>query len=103
MTFVKAERLPGEPIIITTYRGFVTVEDVRQSTRATVRLAAKIQGHVYAIRDVRNSTSSFTEVLNIVREQAVKDDGTITDPNLSVVLVGTSAMAKLFIDAIHQI
>jgi hypothetical protein len=102
MAFIKALQLPEEPIIIATYDGFVTAADIREGAAAIAQLAEKIEGRVYAIADIHSTTSSFAEVLEILRDQSKGAEGTTTDPRLIVVLVGSTAMGKLFVDAIRQ-
>jgi hypothetical protein len=49
MAFLKAEKLPGEPIIISTYTGFVNAQDIREGVVEIARLSQTIEGRVYAI------------------------------------------------------
>jgi hypothetical protein len=102
MTFVKSERLTNEPIIVNTYDGFVTAEDIRQGALAVAEHARQIEGNVYVIGDIHTTTSSFAEVLEILRDQSRGGEGTTTDPRVQVVLVGNTAMGKLFVDAMRQ-
>jgi hypothetical protein len=102
MAFLKAEKLPAEPIIISTYTGFVNAQDIREGVVEIARLSQTIEGRVYAIADVRTISSSFAEVLAILRDQSKGEAGTTTDPNLVVVLVGTDSMAKLYVSAMRN-
>ena len=102
MAFVKSERLTNEPIIVNTYDGFVTAEDIRQGALAVAEHARHIEGNVYVVGDIHTTTSSFAEVLEILRDQTRGGEGTTTDPRIQVVLVGNTAMGKLFVDAMRH-
>ena len=102
MPFVKSERLPNEPIIVATYDGFITAQDVRDAAATIAEFASTIEGSVYVISDILTATSSFAEVLEILRDQSRGVEGTTTDPRIHVVLVGSNVMGKLFVDAMRQ-
>jgi hypothetical protein len=94
--------MPDEPVIVATLTGFVTIDTIKEMYAGSNELARDIVGRLYRITDVTNISSSFMEVLKVVREASQGRPGTSTDPNVTVVLVGTNEMAKLVADMLKQ-
>jgi hypothetical protein len=102
MALSSVKRIPGEPIMISTFTGQVLLEDTRQSTAATLDFIRETGGPVHVIADLTDIQASFMETLMILRDQAASGEGTTSDPNVLLMLVGSHTMVKLFADAMSQ-
>jgi hypothetical protein len=103
MPFAGTRQLDDEPILITTYEGEITAEEVQYGSSKVAELMATIPGKVYAVVDLSTITTSFMDVLKILEHQAAGQEGTTTDPKLAMmVLVGSDNMVRLFTDAMHK-
>jgi hypothetical protein len=98
------ERLPDEPIMIVTFHGKIEAHvlvEVNQQVRATL-----MQHPVNSalILDTTQSTTAFADTLEMVRQNAEHQaDAARQSPiKVQVALVGTSAMAKLYVSAAQQ-
>jgi hypothetical protein len=99
---VTLERVPNEPVVIATLQGFVNIDTIKEMYSRSTDLARDIAGPWYRLTDVTNISTSFMEVLKVVREASRGLPGTSSDPNVTVVLVGTNEMAKLVADMLKQ-
>ncbi|MFN8529103.1 MAG: hypothetical protein U0670_10860 [Anaerolineae bacterium] len=104
MPFVNVERLPGEPIFITTYEGLVTAADIIASYEAAPSLWTDdlAQTGFHVIIDARRATTNFTEALASLRpsaEYAQKYAEYV--PHIRYYVVGTGAMVKLMVNFFH--
>lgn len=99
---VTVERLPGEPIIIATHTGHTTAEEVADMFARSAELMHGVEGTVYRITDVTGVTLSLPNLLGIVGEASKREPGSPSDPRLKVHIVGTDAMAKLYVEFIKH-
>lgn len=104
MPFKSIVQLPGEPILITTYEGKVTVETIKEGAQEAAKLMENIEGKIYRIIDVTAiEPAAFADVIKLLESQSQGSAGTSTDPRLSaIVLVGTDRMVRLFADIMRQ-
>lgn len=100
MPHVKTERLPGESIIVSTYEGSVSVTDVMGSIANINSLVRAIGGDVYLILDVRRTTTSFKDIMDILRRpRTERADEEHTPIRVHLIMVGSNAMSKLYVQA----
>lgn len=99
---VTVEKLPGEPIIIATHTGETTAEEVAIMFARSAELMRGIDGTVYRITDVTGVTLSLPNLLGIVGEASRRGPGSPGDPRLRVHMVGTDAMAKLYVEFVKH-
>lgn len=99
MPYVKAELLKNEPIIVAGFDGAICADDFRAAFADMVRLSHQADGRVYAIADIRRTTSTLEQVIEQLREQA---HGELAAANIVLVLVGAAAMSKYYVDAIRK-
>jgi hypothetical protein len=102
---VTVELLPGEPILIATIKGEMTVEKAQEVFRRSLELIADIEGPIYRITDVSQATSSFGDMINVLNASGKGREGSTSDPRIRVILVGTSTWVRFFRDAMataHQ-
>ncbi|MFN8529105.1 MAG: hypothetical protein U0670_10870 [Anaerolineae bacterium] len=100
MPHVKTERLPGESIIVSTYEGAVSVTDVMGAIANIESLVHAIGGDVYLIIDVRQTTSSFKDIMDILRRPRTERTDEEHNPiRVRLIMVGSTAMSKLYVQA----
>lgn len=104
MTHLKTERLFGESIIVSTYVDHITVQDVADSSPYIEQLVRSVGGLVYYIIDVRQSKSTFKDMLDILRMP--QDDGQMEAEaagiDIRLMMVGSDALAKFYVQAAQQ-
>lgn len=96
------QQVGNEPIMIMTFTGFVTSEDVLSMSADCAALMDKIGAPTYWILDVSRATSDFKELFNIILTQSRGMPGSATDPRGVGSIVGTHPLIKLFQNAIQQ-
>jgi len=103
MPFAGTRQLSGESIIITTYEGAITADDVAHGSGHVAELMATIEGKVWAVVDLSTITTSFADVMKIMAHQSKGTEGTTTDPKLAaMVLVGSDQFVRLYTDAMRK-
>jgi hypothetical protein len=95
------KRLAGEPILIVTYDGFVDIDTVVYSYTESAKLIADSEERVYRISDFSKASSNFAEVIRIVNSSA-SGPGSINDPRIVPMYVGTDSMVRLAADFFKQ-
>jgi hypothetical protein len=99
---VEVSTLPDKPVVLATLRGQITLDDARYIFQQTHELRQSMPDHIYRLTDVREATSSFSEIIQIIRSGADDLPSATNDPTITVVFVGKSQWSKLFIDAMRQ-
>ena len=100
---VTVERLPGQPIIILHYEGFLDLETVKSAFIQSAKIAAEIEGTIYRIADVRNADSNFVEIVNIIKASRANVQGNATDTKFQVIFVGQNQLIHLYTDVLKQL
>jgi len=96
------ERLDGQPIILVTITGHVDGEIARSIYKQSAEIADAADEMLYRILDVRQMTTSFPEMLEVVRESGKGLPGSGRDPRIKNIYVGNNNMAKLARDLMKQ-
>jgi hypothetical protein len=98
MPITKIEKHTAEHILVVAYGGQVTLDEVRDGAVIVDEFRKEIGGaHVYGLTDVREMEPlAFNEILAILKEQNKGTPGTVTDPNYTMLFVGTSNMVNLY-------
>lgn len=96
------ERLEGEPIVVATLTGHLTIADVLTVYQRTSELRQDMPAHIYRVTDVRATEADFAEMMKILKQAAEQSTSSTVDPTVTVVFVGKTGWAKLFIDAMRQ-
>lgn len=99
---VDVSALPDKPIVLATLRGQITLSDATHIFQRTHELRQTMPEHIYRITDVREATSTFSEIIQIIRSGASDSPSATNDPTITIVFVGKSQWSKLFIDAMQQ-
>ena len=89
------ELLSDEPIMIVTGKGMITVQDFAEMFAASRKRLAGMSGPIYRILDVRESTTSFMDLIRMPQIASKGDEGSTTDPRIKPVLVGTTQWVSL--------
>ena len=100
---VKVERIPDQPIIVLHYEGFLDLETVKSAFVQSAAIAAQIEGITYRIADIRNATSSFVEIVSILKASRANVQGSAADTKYQVIFVGQNQLAHLYADALKQL
>lgn len=90
------QRLDDEPIIIVTHEGHLTLEISESVTAQVAEILENSDVPLYGIIDVRDVTSSFSEILDILIQQSRRTPGTLPTQQGRVVLVGSHVLIRLF-------
>jgi hypothetical protein len=102
MAEISMKRLEGEPIIHVTLKGHLTIEEVTEVYRRTDEMRKDMPKHIYRIADVSEVSTSFTEMMQILKQATSHSGSTSSDYSITIVFVGTNHWAKLFTDAMRQ-
>lgn len=96
------ERLPDESIVIFSFGGKVSLEDQREMYALSARILEATREHLYRLSNYTGVTSTFAEVMGIVREIGTGLPGSITDSRITAVLVGQHQWTRLALDMLKQ-
>jgi hypothetical protein len=99
MTFLGIRKLEDVPILISTFSGYITDDDLKASDQVGPEFFAHIHEDAIMIIDVRDGTSSFGEVLHMLRHGRPEENIGDFPFQLQMFIVGTDIMAKLYVDA----
>ena len=99
MTFLGIRKLDDAPILISTFSGYITDDDLKRSDQVGPEFFAQIHEDAIMIIDVTGGTSSFGEVLHMLRHGAPEQNMSGFPFRVQMFLVGTDTMAKLYVDA----
>jgi hypothetical protein len=64
---INVEKLPGEPIVIATIEGEISVEEIRKLIVQSVNLTDKVPGLIYRITDLTYGEQHLTRILESLR------------------------------------
>ena len=92
----RLHRLGDEPILIVTHEGFLSLKVSEEVTAQVVEVLQASPVQLYGIIDLRQATTSFSEMLRIVAQQSSGAPATFTHPDTYVVLVGEHVLIRLF-------
>lgn len=95
---INIELLANEPIIIATFEGDITVDDVIFSFTETDRLINEhnLPTPVYRISDYGNINTSFSNVINAVKAAVRRDiPGSVADERINGMLVGRNTWTRM--------
>lgn len=100
---VHVTRVEGEPILIATFTGKVTVEDVREMFRQSLPLMEGVSGHIYRITDARETDTTFSDLVFILSQAGQGGGpGSTLDPRISPALVGSNQWVKMLASSLGQ-
>ena len=99
---INVHQLQDERIVIATYEGCISVEDVRQSDLMTAPLLQSFGAEAVLIIDTIAADTNFAHVFQILRQQPEMGAQHSSHFEVKVMLVGTHALAKLYVDAARQ-
>lgn len=95
-------RIPNEPIIHATVRGYLTLEDVLDVYKRSDELRKDMPQKIYRITDVIDVQTTFTEMMQILKQATSHGGSSSIDPSITVVFVGNNHWVQLFTDALRQ-
>jgi hypothetical protein len=96
------EHVQGEAVIHVTIKGHLTLEDVLAIYQRSDELRKDMPKHIYRITDVIDIETSFTEMMQILKQATTRSGSSSADPTITVVFVGNNHWVKLFTDAMRQ-
>jgi hypothetical protein len=99
---ISVERLPDQPIIISTYSGRVTVGDMHYAFARSAALISPDETRVYRIVHIDNIDVTFADVLHFAQTASADLPGAFMDPRFSVLMVGHDQWTKLFLQFMGQ-
>lgn len=87
---ITTHKVDDLPVVISTYSGHITPEEVEQMYQDTERLLAEAGDRYYRISDVTHADTTFPEFIKITTSMTKSGKFRTGDPNLQVVFVGTN-------------
>ncbi len=100
---VTAQHLPNEPIlIIKLYRDYVVGKDTAEMLSTVNEQIGENESGLYSIYDLTEMKMSFGDLVMAMSNQAQKAPGAMADPRVTTVIVGSSEMVKLGVQAFQQ-
>ena len=87
---VSVIKVENEPILIATFSGEVTTQDMKNMFQQSADLMGDTEDAIYRITDARTATSNFMEMLGAIKEASTGQPGSTTDPRIHTTFVGTS-------------
>jgi hypothetical protein len=102
MASVIVQRIGDEPIIHAKITGYVDLDVLLEVYRRTAELRQDMPKYIYRITEVTDVESSFSEMMEVIKQAAMRGGSSSTDPTVTVVFIGTSHWVKLFTDALRQ-
>ena len=95
------KRLSREPIIILTSETVPDEAALREHIAATANLLRPFE-HTYVVIDNRKINIDFATLIHLLKVHQEGGRGTIADPNITPVFVGSESMIRLMRDALAQ-
>lgn len=92
---IKVERIPNKPIILLTSKGAMTVDDVLKAYEETAQLAGEMNGLIYRVVDVREQTTTFPEMMEIMKVVNQNTMGSPSDERIQTIYVGREKFAMM--------
>lgn len=99
---VIVKRLPRQPIVITTYTGVVTVEDVRSAFSQSSAFLEHYETSLYRIIHIEDVDIGFADVLHFAQTAASGIPGAISDQCFKPIVVGHDRWTKLYVQLLGQ-
>jgi len=97
------KQLPNEPILLMTVSSpFDMEKDAPPLFALAAKTAEPIPGHVYCVYDLRKLELSFGDLVLGLSAQTGHVAGSMSDPNITAVMIGSSEMLKLAEKAFQQ-
>ena len=84
------QKVDDLPVVISTYSGYITREEVEQMYQDTERLLSDAGERYYRISDVTHADTSFPDFIKITSSMTQGRKFGTSDPNMQVVFVGTN-------------
>jgi hypothetical protein len=95
-------RVANEPIVHAKATGLITIESLLEVYERTSELRVDMPKNIYRITEFTDVQTTFSDMMNIMREAVKRGGSSSTDPTVTVVFVGTIHWVKLFTDALRQ-
>ena len=95
---VHVDQVPDRPIIIATFSGDVTVEDVIEMFRVSAELLKSIPGNVYRISDIRDAILTMDTILAAAKSTREHTPGSTADARIIPCFVGYNPLAQHYSD-----
>ena len=99
MAFLGTRKLDDAPILIATYGGYISAHDLDDAGQAGIPIYEQLHEDAVLIIDVTQGESSFAEIFRILQHGIPAQNLTDFPYRVDVMVVGTDAMAKLYVDA----
>lgn len=100
---ISVERLPDAPILIITLgKDYMVGRDTPEYMKALAENIRPDETGLYVIYDLREMKMSFGDLVFVMGNQIEKRPGLMTDPRLHTIVVGSSELVKLGIQAFEQ-
>lgn len=87
---ITVKRLENEPILVATFSGEITVQDIAGMYEESSALIGDSDQRIYRISDVRDATSNFVEMFGVIKIASTGQPGSTSDPRIQAYFVGTS-------------
>lgn len=87
---IETKKLEGKAIVIATYAGHISAEEVEQMYQETERLFGDIEGKYYRISDVREADTNFPDFIKITMSLQQVGKFRTLDPDMKTIFVGTN-------------
>lgn len=81
---------------------FDFVEDIRAAQREVAALADQANGTLYRIIDAHHIEITFSDLVFALNEKARDTPGSIRDPRIRTVIIGTHELVKLKAESLKQ-
>ncbi len=95
-------QIADKPIVVSEQAQFMTIETVRENRAGVRELFAKMAGKKYLIIDLRQTETSFFEILKIMFESGKGRDKTISSDNTMTFIVGGDKFIQMFRDKMQN-
>lgn len=99
---ITIERLPEKPIIMATYHGMITAEDIINLFRHSAALIQPDETTLYRVNLLEHGQSSLAEIIRVVQEIKPDQPGSILDKRFVGLFVGSNPLADLYKDLIQN-
>jgi len=100
---LSAERLPDEPILmITLGKDYQVGRDTPEYMKAIADNIGPDETGLFVIYDLREMKMTFGDLVYVMGNQLEKRPGLMTDPRLNTIVIGSTELVKLGIQAFEQ-
>lgn len=99
---ITIKHLSQESILLATIKGYLNIKSTTDVCNHIVKHCQETLSHTYCVIDVSQATTSFTDLIRIIKQAAAYGNSSQCTVKNHIVFVGESHWVQLFSDAMRH-